>query len=455
MLSSLSAHRVTPPTLHRRARGLLFVASLLMTPLLIHLARSASSCAYAQAPNAWEVIVNSADVYAGPSKAYSVRGRAYLGQKLQVVGSSPRQDWLQVITPDGKKGWVLAESLRNLRRDVNQDPGRFRRQTEYQYDAQGRRITPTGQAVGSGQGFGRGPAQPTPQGQPAPQMQPNPQMQPAQGVAMGLPPQGMSAGRRALAIRVIPAGLSLTSRRFTSDVKLLSPLAQIESESLLYQYGLEVGYEVNQNLSIQLKGSDARGAKVTLPAHPERPEFVPASQVSTSMTVAGLSVQGGVPVGKLWVGGGLGAQYMLHAFKELVFALPDLTGFTPLQSHSYLSATAGASVKLNLNTFDMAINGGVLLPLSMSADPYELGPWEGLGYYGDLSLGLMFTDQLGAGLYLSAQYMGVDISATGAYSDRTYIYNDQAQNTGSPETYNRASSSDVSVNGGLYLQIKL
>jgi len=162
-----------------------------------------------------------------------------------------------------------------------------------------------------------------------------------------------------------------------------------------------------------------------------------------------------VPVGKLWVGGGLGAQYMLHAFKELVFALPDLTGFTPLQSHSYLSATAGASVKLNLNTFDMAINGGVLLPLSMSADPYELGPWEGLGYYGDLSLGLMFTDQLGAGLYLSAQYMGVDISATGAYSDRTYIYNDQAQNTGSPETYNRASSSDVSVNGGLYLQIKL
>lgn len=420
------------------------------------------SFAQVQGESEWDVIVNSADVYAGPSKAYSVRGRAYLGQKLRVIGVSPKQDWLQVITPDGKKGWVTAETLRNPRREVSQDPGRFRRQTEYQYDAQGRRITPNGEHVGSGEGFGQSPSGGMP---PTQGMMPTQGVMPTQGMAstpmMGVdqavPPGfgGTPQKTGGLSISVIPAGLSRTSRRFTSDIKKISPLAQTESEALLYQYGLIVNYGLNDHFIFQLKGTDARGAEITLPPHPEQPDFVPTTQVGTSMSVMDLSVSAGLPVGKLWFGGNLGAQYLMHQFDEIAFALPELKGFTPLQSHHYFSLAAGLSIRLMLNSFQATLNGGLLLPILLSASPYEIGPWEGFGYSGDLHFAYLLNDTMGVGLYLGGQYLGVDVSATGAYSDRTYIFNAQNQAVNNPQIYKRASTSDQALNGGLFFQLSL
>jgi len=453
----------------RLARALSFTGLAYASIFCLEAPQLHEASAQAQAPNAWEVIVNSADIYAGPSQAYSVRGRTFLGERLRVVGSSPKQDWLQVVTPAGVKGWVRAESLRNSRRQVAQDPGRFRRQTEYQYDAQGRRITSAGAAAGSGEGFGQA-------SQAAPQQlgssQPSP-TQGAQGIggmgAQGMgaqaqmtqPPSGFPGASRGssaiegLKIQLIPAGLNMSSRRFTSDIKLLSPLAKTESEALLYQYGLNLSYGVNQHFMLRLEGSDARGAEVTTPAHPQRPELLPPSQLGTSMTKLGLSALGGLPLGKLWVGGGAGLQYFMHSFKELAFGLPELKGFTPLQSHSYLSATAGLTARLALKGFDFSLEGGVLLPLSMSASPYQLGAWQGLGYYGDLRFGFELTELIGFGLYMGGQYLGVDVSSTGAYSDRIYSYSAELVNLGTPAAYKRASTSDMAINGGLYLQLSL
>jgi hypothetical protein len=78
-----------------------------------------------------------------------------------------------------------------------------------------------------------------------------------------------------------------------------------------------------------------------------------------------------------------------------------------------------------------------------------------LGYYGDLRFGFELTELIGLGLYMGGQYLGVDVSSTGAYSDRIYSYSPELVNLGTPAAYKRASTSDMAINGGLYLQLSL
>lgn len=48
----------------------------------------------------------------GPSTDHEILDRLFLGTMLQVVGN--QNEWLNVITPDGKKGWVHGAYVRNI-----------------------------------------------------------------------------------------------------------------------------------------------------------------------------------------------------------------------------------------------------------------------------------------------------------------------------------------------------
>jgi hypothetical protein len=173
--------------------------------------------------------------------------------------------------------------------------------------------------------------------------------------------------------------------------------------------------------------------------------------VSASQTSGALEALVGLKVGEAWLGASLGVAALHQAFREIGFNNPAFTGFTPLQSHTYLSSSAGLTLSLPLGPLSLEASGAALLPFSVSASPYELGAWSGLGYRGDLKLNLTLSPHMSVGVYGSALYMGVDVSSTGAYSDRLYIR--EGREVGA--TYTRASTSDQGLTGGLLVSFTL
>ena len=393
----------------------------------------------------WEVIVNAADIHGGPSAAYSARGRVFLHERVTVVQVSPNQEWVQVRTAAGAQGWLRSSALKNPRQQVAQDPGRFRRQTDYQYDAQGRRVTSAGAMVGSGEGAGA--AAPPPQQEPPALAAPAPlEEQEPWGASA---PSPRSSAAPLLTISLSPVGAAQTSYHFASDIRFPSPLAQTDTSALGYQSSLRVRYQPLDFLRVGLQLSDARLGKVDVAPHPRRPELAPELQkVGTTQTSGSLRADVGTELGGVWLGLSLGAHLMSQSFRAIAYA-PPYDAYRPLLDRLYFSGAAGLTLTAPLGPLSLSASGGALLPFTVKTD-YVLGKWSGLGYWVDASLSFPLTDLLAVGVYGEWTYLGLDITTRGQYADPFYADLLDSYAAG----YTRASASDSSVGGGASVEMR-
>jgi len=393
----------------------------------------------------WEVIVNAADIHGGPSTAYKARGRVFLGERVTGVQVSANQEWVQVSTQAGAQGWVRSAALKNPRQALAQDPGRFRRQAEYEYDAQGRRVTAGGAMAGSGEGAGA-PARPA---APPPAALAAAPERGEGGAGGGGGGGGAPGAAPTLVVALSPLGGAQTSYRFASDVRFASPLARTETSALGYQSSLRAQYQPLSLLRLTLHVSDARLGSVDVGAHPRRPDLAPAlKQVGSSQTSGALRADVGAWLGGAWLGLTAGAHLLTQSFRAITYA-PPYSNYRPLLDRTYLSGAAGLALTAPLGPLTLSASGGALLPMSLKTD-LVVGAWEGLGFWADAALSLPLTDLLSLGLYAQWTRLGIDIKTLGQYADPFYA----DLLGGYAAGYTRASASDGALGGGALAEMR-
>ena len=371
----------------------------------------------------WKVGASSAEIYAGPSSAYSKRGRVYDGEEVMIIEVTQSQEWAQVTTAAGIRGWVKVSELKRPQDQIAQDPGRYRRQTDYQYDAQGRRMGPGGQAAGSGQGIDQGQGYPQgqgdPQGQGYPQDQGYPQGQDATLDHTARDQAFARVGRSSPLSIGLPIGGSYFTRRFTSNIGT-SPLSGLKSQALSPAFGLNVVSQINDFLNAEGRFLVMMGAKVPLPAIAAIPD-VPAVDVSSSQQLADLKLNFGTPLSldfadELWLGAVIGAQYFASKYTEVQYPTPAEM-LAPLQNHTYISALLGSRASMTWGITRIGLSGGVALPLSFEQSPNSEGKWKSLGLWGRVVTELSLSRHLTLGLSLAYLRIGTDYTGPAAQAD--------------------------------------
>ncbi len=392
----------------------------------------------------WKVGVSQADLYAGPSVAYSKRGRVYEGEQLTILEVTRSQEWAQVSAPSGIKAWIKVSALNRPQDQVAQDPGRYRRQQEYQYDAQGRRITNTGQAMGSGQGTGR-------QQQSRNEL-PKRQAQAREWQQRANPSSGFrerqdqtNLGDMSEADRLnnlarsrafsrhdmgasplnisLPVGISHFTRRFTSNIGT-PPLSGLKTQVLSPNVGLILNSQITPYLHIAARYMKTMGAKAPLPSLAAFPE-VGAVDLPTNQQTAELVVGFGTDLSFGWaesfgVKGLLGAQYYDSTFTPVQYPAPA-ERMAPLQDHRYISALLGLELSLKFKPMTLTLRGGGSLPLSFEQAPNSEGQWKSLGLWSQVQGDWHLNEHWSLGILCA--YMRIATEYTGPAEQADYTLN--------------------------------
>ena len=410
----------------------------------------------------WSVGVASADLFAGPSVAYSKKGRVYEGEQVTILEVTRSQEWVKVSTPAGIQAWLKVADLNRPQDRVAQDPGRFRRQTEYAYDAQGRRVSLNGQAVGSGQGTGQNQGR-YPQGGQVqggyPQgsqvqggyPQGGPQGMYPQGGPQGMYPQG---GQQVFANAVnnqqsssgfeisLPIGITHFTRRFASNVNG-PPLSGLKSQVLSASFGIRLASMLNEYFLIDARFVTAMGSEVPQPAVPSIPEIDTVNlkltqQIGEALVSAGSDLSLAF-ADRFWLGGMLGAQYYKSAYTEVKYPEPNQK-LAPLQNHTYLSALMGLRMIFVLDSFTWDLQGGGALPLSFTQTPNSEGEWTSLGLWGRTSFSYALSDHFKTALSLGYLRIGSDYTGPAEQADYSLAQ---------PTFYTQASGYDQSLEASI------
>lgn len=422
----------------------------------------------------WKVGVGQANLYAGPSVAYSKRGRVYEGEQLTILEVTRSQEWAQVSAPSGVRGWIKVSALNRPQDQIAQDSGRYRRQSEYQYDAQGRRVNMNGQAVGSGQGTGaqgqrwdqdRRPQQ---RSQQAPardwrqrptqnssfddrqryeQTQYNDGYAPVNGFDRSRASSNQSVGYSKLSLS-LPVGISHFTRRFASDVGT-SPLSGLTSQVISPSVGLIINSQVNNYVSLSARYMKTIGGEAPLPSLASLPE-VGAVDLPTSQQAAELVVGVGTHFDVAWadnlaIKGLVGGQYYDSVYTPVQYPEPA-TKMAPLQDHSYISALLGLELCLQMKPIRWSIKGGGALPLSFEQSPNSEGQWNSLGIWTQSQIDFAIGQNWSLGLMLS--YMRIASDYTGPAEHADYTLNE-------PVYYTQASGYDQNIEALLVMGYSL
>ena len=416
----------------------------------------------------WTVGVSEASLYGGPSSAYSVKGRVYEGEKVTILQVTGSQEWVRVSTPAGLQAWIQVSDLRRPQDQLSEDPSRYRRQTEYQYDAQGRRVTLAGSQVGTGQGTGQAPgsaqgaagsppAEVQPQGGPAEgdlvtggsgMVPPSeaiatPAMTPEEARAHAFAQSGGVAGGTLIKLELIPAGFSYHTRRFSSNIGT-PPLSGLTSEVGSLSFGARVSSMINEYVGVDGRFVAALGSAVTLPA-PSALIGSPETEVNVGQYTGDLQLSGGAPLGSLWLGGVLGAQYYELGYTEVIF--DDLNKpFTPLQTHRYIAGIIGGRAAYSIGNISIDARGGVSLPVLLLQSPLSEGQWTSLGFWAQTRVELSLTSTMDFGISLGFVHYGTKYQGPAEYGDFTTTHSTY---------YTKASSVDQSVEALLSASWKL
>lgn len=100
-----------PSKLATRVSGVLQPLTLAPAATITQATASGAQATSVPAPDA-VVIVESANLRAGPATLFNVLGVMHQGDPLQVMGRNRIGDWLHVKTHDGKTGWVATSLVR-------------------------------------------------------------------------------------------------------------------------------------------------------------------------------------------------------------------------------------------------------------------------------------------------------------------------------------------------------
>ncbi|MCA9539443.1 MAG: SH3 domain-containing protein [Myxococcales bacterium] len=317
-----------------------------------------------------QVIIDFAEVRAGPGNAYVSRGRVYQGDRVEVQRRSDTGEWVEV-TASGVRGWLKAKEVRILPKEAPRegdatDAGRDRRETNYTYDAQGRRRAANGRAMGSGEGTSR-------------QMADDEDL--SDFPEAGQTASNLSFGGLALSVT---AGAAQIRRTFISNAGQDSLLGDLLAKTL--GFSAELGVEWTPMPYVAVRGSfrDARFAEtrvlaLTLNDGQEIAIGVDAQQ-------AGLQVAGQYPLLDGAFGAYVGGLFWRHAFQTTQPVPLYLTSTT-------IAAEAGAQAAWRFGPVDVRARGGILYPLSFSQSPADSGDPDGFGYRAAAEVAWQFAPQ--------------------------------------------------------------
>lgn len=348
--------------------------------------------------------VDYTEVRAGPGVAYISRGRAYQGDQVEVLRRDASGDWFEV-TASGVRGWIRTRAVRLEGRGGRAQGGRDRRQTNYTYDAQGRRQFANGQAMGSGEGTVNAPP-------PAPRTPP--------------------PGPRRLSLYV-GFGTTQLSRTFTAAIEADSPLSNLEVSPLAITAELGARYDLSDLLQLRLHFRDARLSEATIGANPAV-GFPQAIPIKLNAQTVELDATGRFALGPAWVGAYAGGWLFRQAFQET-------QPYALLLTNTFVGLHGGAAAGVDLGAVDLQLRGGVVLPLIISQSPADSGDGSALGGSASLEAAWQFHPQWaltaqGHFLALQADYEGGSTHADPYSGD-------------APRTYLRAREKDSMIGGGL------
>jgi hypothetical protein len=356
------------------------------------------------------------DVRAGPSPSYTSRGRLYLGDTAQVVDVSEDKRWIRVKA-EGLDGWIPTSTVRALRGERSVDPGRDRRETNYEYDDQGRRRFLDGRAMGSGEGTQKPdrPATPTPE-------------------SFWASPRQVSIGSpRRLAVD-LRLGAAALHRAFASDIPADSALQVLSASPTALSWELAATYELHRYVQARGLFRDARFADSTVPANAAFGFSEPVTMAVDAQT-AELDVVGRYPVvSGAWAGLYAGGRLFRQGFQRTA-------PYPLLLSHTFMGLGLGATAQYRLHPLTVAARGGLLVPFSVSQAPTEGGDAEASGW--DLAGEVAWTLTRRWSVVAGAHYLKITTDFSG---ESIHVDNVVAD---PPVGYTAARARDRSMGGSL------
>lgn len=367
------------------------------------------------------VMVDYAEVRAGPGEAYVSRGRVYQGDKVQVKRRADTGAWMEVVAGGGVTGWLRTGDLKivpgeRIKPTVD-DPGRDRRQTNYTYDENGRRRRLDGRAVGSGEGA----RTQTPEDVDLDDF----------GSSWGAAPSDGSSpagGAGRLSVR-LGVGAGRMERDFSSNAPADSLLGRIASRPVGYGAALDVDYSPLWFLTVHGAFRDLRFAETQLQT--ARYNNGQPFGLAVDRQEGALDVGGRYPFGaghaEVYVGG----RYWRQAFQEL-------QPVSLLLTTTVIGVAGGAEAGYAFGPVDVTARGGVVLPLSIEQSPTDSGEPEALAFEASLTVAYAFTESWAA--YVGGYYSKLTIDHSGP---ATQVDPD----VGEPPTYTVARTIDSTIGG--------
>lgn len=355
-----------------------------------------------------KVTAEKVELRAGPGAAYISRGRAYRDDLVKIRRRNEGGDWVEVSAGD-VRGWMRFADLKRLTGDAARDatgamdPGRDRRQRNYRYDANGRRITASGAPVGAGS---------------------DPEDRP--GATARVEPTAAGSQWR---IDVV-VGASRLDRRFRSNIEPVSALDVLEGGATGLALSLQAEWQPSPFFKLRGAFRDSRLGSVALAALPEA-GFAQAFSLSLDAQQVELDAAGGVDLGPIWVGAYGGLRMVRHAFQQTA-------PFPVFLTTTYLGIGVGGAARARFGALSVHLEGGSVLPFDASQSPATSGTADALGQEVRGAIAFALTDTWA--LVAEGQWFAVttDFEGPGSHRDLT---NDLG--------YDTARQEDAIITGGL------
>ncbi len=360
------------------------------------------------------VVIDFAELRAGPGQAYVSRGRVYQGDEVEVLKGADTGGWVEVLATGGSKGWLRS-------RDIKVVPGKQARSSrvkeEFQYDDKGRRIGPDGRPIGSGEGARRSA---TPEDFDLDSFE--------DGAAVVTPGGETDLG---LLVRV-GGGATQIQRAFGSNAPEASLLRSLESKPLGYGFDVEVEYAPIDYVAVRALFRDVRFTETRLQtaAYNQGQPF----GLSVDAQQAELDAVGRFPILDGWVGAYVGGRFWRQAYREIQ---P-----TPLfLTTTWIGLGAGGAAGWAFGPVDLAARGGVVLPFEISQEPQASGVPEAFGFSAGAEVAWSFMPSLAVVGHWHYGKLTTDFSGPATHIDATLQQNGA--------TYTQAQSIDTLHGGGL------
>lgn len=364
------------------------------------------------------------ELRAGPGAAYISRGRAYQGDQVIVKKRGQNGEWLEVVA-GGIRGWVRAADMRLVREGVRRDAdgkteaGRDRRETNFRYDKNGRRIFADGRAMGSGEGTTEGVLNDT-------------------GSLIG--PDLRPKSARKLAVR-FGVGASQIKRSFASNIgadgKGGSALANLVAAEIALSSEIAIDWEPLPYLTIHAQFRDSRLAATQIAKAPPY-GFGQGFELAMEAQQVDLDVIGRYALKTGWLGGYTGLRVLRQGFQQTApYALFLKTNF--------IGVGAGLATGWTFGQVDIAARGGIALPVSIKQAPLISGTADGFGFDGGVEISLNLAPAWAIVATGHFQQFKVDFTGPSQHAD---TITDPA----GPRRYTAARETDSITGGGISIR---